>query len=226
VEICATIHAVKYIHKYIYKGFDKATVEITTGGQQQRDEIKEFLDACYISSSEACWCIFEFNMHAESPTVYRFQVHLPDQQLIYYNDKDIADEVLNQDNINKTQLTEWFAFNAKDQHGVAKDILYQDFPKKFSVDKKTKTWKERTRSASAIGRMYFASPAQGEHFYLRLLLTAVPGTTSFQFLCTFNREQVDSFRTACVQRGLLEYDNEWRQCLEEAGQMQTGSARR
>jgi len=124
VEICATAHAVKYIYKYIYKGFDKATVEITTGGQQQRDEIKEFLDACYISSSEACWHIFEFNMHAKSPTVYHLQVHLPDQQLIYYNDEDIADEVLNRDNINKTQLTEWFAFNAKDRHGVAKDILY------------------------------------------------------------------------------------------------------
>jgi len=109
---------------------------------------------------------------------------------------------------------------------VAKDILYQDFPKKFSFDKKTKTWKERTRSAPAIGRMYFASPAQGECFYLRLLLTAVPGTTSFQFLCTFNREQVDSFRTARVQHGLLEDDNEWKQCLEEAGQMQTGSALR
>jgi len=36
---------------------------------------------------------FEFNMHAESPTVYCLQVHLPDQQLIYYNDEDIADEV-------------------------------------------------------------------------------------------------------------------------------------
>jgi len=74
--------------------------------------------------------------------------------------------------------------------------------------------------------MYFASPAQGKHFYLRLLLTAVPGATSFQFLHTFNGEQVDFFRTACVQHGLLEDDNKWRQCLEEAGQMQTGSALR
>jgi len=81
-------------------------VEITTEGQQQRDEIKEFLDAHYISSSEACWCIFEFNMHAESPTVYCLQMHLPDQQLIYYIVEDITDEVLNWDNINKTQLTE------------------------------------------------------------------------------------------------------------------------
>jgi len=67
---------------------------------------------------------------------------------------------------------------------------------------------------------------QAMMLHLRLLLIAVPGATSFQFLHTFNREQVDSFRTACVQHGLLEDDNEWRQCLEEAGQMQTGSALR
>ena len=40
MEICASVYAVKYIHNYIYKGFDKATVEITADGQQQqRDEI-------------------------------------------------------------------------------------------------------------------------------------------------------------------------------------------
>ena len=146
--------------------------------------------------------------------------------MIYYNDEALADEVLARQNINKTQLTEWFAFNAKDQQGVAKDVLYQDFPKKFSFDTKTKTWKLRTRSAPAIGHMYFASPTQGERFYLRLLLTAVPGATSFQFLRTFNGQELDSFKSACLQRGLLENDNEWRQCLQEAGEMQTGSALR
>ena len=146
--------------------------------------------------------------------------------MIYYNDEALADEVLARQNINKTQLTEWFAFNAKDQQGVAKDVLYQDFPKKFSFDTKTKTWKLRTRSAPAIGRMYFASPTQGERFYLRLLLTAVPGATSFKFLRTFNGQELDSFKSACLQCGLLENDNEWRQCLQEAGEMQTGSALR
>jgi hypothetical protein len=43
VEICAAVEAVKYIHKYIYKGHDRTTLEIS--GDQQRDEIKEYLDA-------------------------------------------------------------------------------------------------------------------------------------------------------------------------------------
>jgi hypothetical protein len=40
VEVCASIKAVKYIHKYIYKGPDRATLEIGNA-----DEIKEYVDA-------------------------------------------------------------------------------------------------------------------------------------------------------------------------------------
>ena len=28
MEVCSTIHAIKYIHKYIYKGLDHATMEL------------------------------------------------------------------------------------------------------------------------------------------------------------------------------------------------------
>src|SRR5687767_670667 len=74
--------------------------------------------------------------------------------------------------------------------------------------------------------MYFASPSQGERFYLRLLLTAVPGATSFEFLRTVDGVICATFKEACLARGLLENDREWAQCLEEAGAMQTGSALR
>ena len=73
------ISAIKYIHKYIYTGHDHATIEISGGVQ---DEIKEYLDACYVSAIEACWPIFEFNMHAESPLVYCLPAHLQDQHMV------------------------------------------------------------------------------------------------------------------------------------------------
>jgi hypothetical protein len=68
VEICASVKAIKYIHKYIYKGHDRTTIQVTKG-PQAINEIKEFLDARYISAKESCWHIFEFPMHAEKPTV-------------------------------------------------------------------------------------------------------------------------------------------------------------
>jgi hypothetical protein len=47
VEICSSITAIKYLFKYVYKGHDRATVEIIN------DEINLYLDARYISASEA-----------------------------------------------------------------------------------------------------------------------------------------------------------------------------
>ena len=84
----------------------------------------------------------------------------------------------------------------------------------------------RRRGIPAIGRMYFASPSQGERFYLRLLLTAVAGAQSFEDLKKFNGITYRTYKEACYARGLLEDDREWNQCLQEASQMQTGTALR
>ena len=74
--------------------------------------------------------------------------------------------------------------------------------------------------------MYYAHPNSGERFYLHLLLTAIKGATSYQNLRTVmvngQLEECATFREACLKLGLLEDDNEWIQCLEEAGEMATG----
>jgi hypothetical protein len=54
--------------------------------------------------------------------------------------------------------------------------------------------------------MYYTQPTAGERFYLRLLLTAVKGATSYENLCTFQDIVTPSFREACLARGLLEND--------------------
>src|SRR5882762_8566521 len=81
VEVCASIKAVKYIHKYIYKGPDRATVQVGNV-----DEIKDYIDAHYVGPAEACWHIFECHMHQELPTVYRLSVHLENQQMVYFQE--------------------------------------------------------------------------------------------------------------------------------------------
>ena len=65
-KITVSLKSVIYIHKYIRKRSDKATVQISGAEQQQCNEIKEFLDACYVSASEACWRLFEFNIDRKS----------------------------------------------------------------------------------------------------------------------------------------------------------------
>jgi hypothetical protein len=112
-------------------------------------------------------------------------------------------------------------FKANAKYPEAKDLLYQDFPSKFVWNDKKHEWKPRQRGF-AIGRMYYAHPNSGERFYLRTLLSAVKGATSFQDLRTVNGVLHPTFHAACLAHGLLEDDNEWRQCLQEAAHMASG----
>jgi len=71
--------------------------------------------------------------------------------------------------------------------------------------------------------MYFVPPKSGDElFYLRTLLAVVKGSTSFEDLRRLNGITYPTFYEACLARGLLEDNGEWRQCLLEASFMQTG----
>ena len=50
----------------------------------------------------------------------------------------------------------------------------------------------------------------------------VKGPTSFENLRTVNGQLCDTFKLACVARGLLEDDNDWIQCLHEAAIIKNG----
>lgn len=234
-ECCASVHSVKYIHKYVYKGHDRATLEVG----KPVDEIKQYLDARWIGTSEAVWRLMLNHMHQEIPAVYRlqvstvfychsklvsklftFQVHLPGQHMVVFDPDQPPELVAERAASQKTMLTAFFAANRKYEH--ARQWLYQEFPQHFTYKKKPPEWKPRQRS-TAIGRLYFAAPVSGERFYLRTLLTVVRGPMSFEDLRTVNGVLCPTFKDACIQRGLLEDDGEWIQCLEEAAVMHTGS---
>ena len=68
IEVCSTITAVKYLYKYVYKGHDRATVQLLDSNGVV-DEISKFLDARYVSAFEACWRIYENDLHEEKPDV-------------------------------------------------------------------------------------------------------------------------------------------------------------
>jgi len=222
VESIASIKAVKYIYKYVYKGHDRTTMEFGTC----RDEIKQYLDARYISSPEAMWRLLMFDMQKQVPNVVRLQVHLPDQQGVVFDVEQDAhgEDIVTEHEARSTTLTGWFKENAAAVEGDDNLLLlYQDYPSmNVWITKGDHRWSKRTRDGFAIGRMYHAYPTSGERFYLRLLLTTVPGTTSFENLRTFEGTLHQSFKDACIARGLLEDDQEWRQCLREARHMATG----
>jgi hypothetical protein len=64
--------------------------------------------------------------------------------------------------------------------------------------------------------MYFVHPTAGECFFLHLLLTVVPGATSFEHLRTVDETKHLTFQVACRALGLLQDDAEWDMCMREA----------
>ena len=232
VEVCASIKAVKYIHKYIYKGPDMTTVRVGQTNDPQGDnaqgqgegemlnEVKQYLNARYIGPVEACWRLFEFSMHLELPSVYRLPVHLEDeQQVLWREGANVAEQERAVENSHKTHLTQWFVAN--ETFPDAANHTYQEFPQHFVWVAKQKIWKPRERGF-AIGRICFVHPTAGETFYLRLLLTVIKGAKSWDNLRLVDGVQHPTFQAACVALGLLQDDGEWNQCLAEAGEMQTG----
>ncbi len=87
VEVCTSVAAVKYLYKYVYKGHNRAQVDVgpvdavapdgTTPAQpRMRDEIKIYQDGQYVLASEACHRLYGFDLHKEHPNVIRLTVHL------------------------------------------------------------------------------------------------------------------------------------------------------
>src|SRR6266496_1509090 len=70
--------------------------------------------------------------------------------------------------------------------------------------------------------MYFVGPSGGERFYLRMLLTVVKGPTSFEDVHTYDGVVHQTFKSACIARGLLDSDEQWDHSLTEAELWQCG----
>jgi len=67
-----------------------------------------------------------------------------------------------------------------------------------------------------IERIYFVLLSKGEQFFLQLLLIIFEGEKSWEHLRTWNGQVFVIFKKACMARGLLEDNYEWRICLKKA----------
>lgn len=94
-------------------------------------------------------------------------------------------------------------------------------------EKKGKFWQKRKRTTiHQVGRIVSAHPAEGERYYLRVLLNNVTGATSFEYLRTVDGKILPTFREAAEKRGLIEADNTSDEYLTEAELFQIPSSLR
>ena len=112
----------------------------------------------------------------------------------------------------RSMLTEFFRMNMEDPN--ARRLLYRVFPKHYTWNKGQKCWKPRKRRFQ-IGRLVYANPAEGERYYLRVLLNHLRGPTSFDSLCTVHNVLHSTFREA-GEVGLVETNSSLDDALTEA----------
>jgi len=90
-----------------------------------------------------------------------------------------------------------------------------------------KFWQWRKyKNRGQVGRIVSAHPAEGERYYLRVLLNHVTGATSYQHLRTVDGVLQPTFREAAEKRGLIEEDTTLDDCLTEATMYQMPSSLR
>lgn len=216
VEVCSTIKAVKYLYKYIYKGYDKIIYRLATTNETEGiDEIKQFQDARWISPPEAMWRIYRLPLYQMQPAVITLQLHLEDCQPINYNDNTNLRNIVGNIFMQRTMLTQFFWMNANNKKAKHQKLLYQNFPEEYVWDSQRRAWHERQQK-EVIGRIATANPKEGERYYLRLLLAHIPSPTSYAYLRTIQGITYNSFNEAAIAHGLLQADDSNEKCMEEA----------
>lgn len=216
VEACSNIKAVKYLYKYVYKGHDRASFSVESNQNQQDgviNEIRQYRDARYISPPEAVHRIFGFPLFGVYPAVLQLQLHLPGMQSVPYEESENLEDVVRRPGSDMTTLTEYFKMNIVNSYD--RKLLYGEFPEHYRWIKRTKVWQRRKQNHRQIGRIIYANPAEGERYFLRVLLNHVRGATSYENLRTVAGITYSTFREACEKRGLIETDRSLDDCLTE-----------
>ncbi|XP_058751157.1 uncharacterized protein LOC131624213 [Vicia villosa] len=224
MEWCNQSTSIKYLFKYIHKGFDRITATITTNSgsvadKEPIDEIKQYLDCRYVSPCEACWRIYSYKIHGRRPAVERMYYHLVGEKAVYYHDHARMEDILEKASVTESMFTAWLVANSK--YEEARELTYGQFVSKFVYEKKSRTWKPRKKGFS-IGRLIWVPPTTGELFYLRLMLTVVKGPSTYEDIRKVGDIQYDTFRDACFAMGFLEDDREYIGAIREASEWGSG----
>ncbi|XP_074278234.1 uncharacterized protein LOC141601828 [Silene latifolia] len=213
------MHAVKYL----YKGHDKISFSVTDSDELKTiDEILQFQSGRWVSPCEAAWQIFGFDLFETHLAVMPLQVHLPNMQTIRLRPTDNLANIV-ADEKTRTPLTEFFR---KSTTKGCPRLLYGEFTEHFRRDTSTRTWEECRNKVIVIGMLVFVAPAEGERFFLRLLLLHIRGPTSFEALKTVKEYTCATFQDAALRYGLLEEEDAAELCMAEACAVQMPAALR
>ncbi|RZB58001.1 ATP-dependent DNA helicase PIF1 [Glycine soja] len=147
IEWCNQSTSIKYLFKYINKGYDRVIAAMLSDSDNaaqnvniHNDELKEYLDCRKLA-------------------VERLYFHLPDQHNIIYKDHDDIDDVLSKPSISDSKFLAWM--NTNKDFDEARNLTYSQFVSKFVYNKRNRSWQPRKKGYT-IGRLIWVAPTYRE----------------------------------------------------------------
>ena len=231
VQAIFTVDVFLYIYKYLFKGPDHASVMIRQGHHpsDRPDAVEDYIQTRYISTPEACWRIFGFNISQQQPSVARLLVHAPNQNRPRYRVGAAAS-----DTSDASKLIRYFMrpsgemFDSMLFTTYFTDFTLYPLPADLTLLTPGEWWLEsllqphiprkivrRRQRGEKVARIQSVRPSAGEAFYIRLLLFHHPAR-SFEDLRTIDHTTFESFQRAAQAAGLLQESEEARLAMEDA----------
>nr|AAQ56555.1 hypothetical protein OSJNBa0070J19.12 [Oryza sativa Japonica Group] len=167
-----------------------------------------------IAPNEAAWRLLQFEIHYTDPAIERLHVHMPLENNVTFTEDDNLEQILDNPRNRVTKLTAWFAANR--EYSQAAAYTYAEFPEYFTWHGNGKYWAPQKNCRKKIGRIAHVCPAQGDVYYLRMLLHIVKGAKSYSDLRTIEGHVYPTFQAACQALGLLGDDREWSFAMTDA----------
>ncbi|POS84862.1 hypothetical protein EPUL_002983 [Erysiphe pulchra] len=207
VEISCGVNAIKYLAKYVYKGSDRATLAVP----REHNEIDMTLQGLYTGPVQAIWRLKGYTTHEEKPAVTQLPYHLEGRHREAFSRVMTREQIIAAVRSQSSAFIDWMRYNAANTDGC--DLFYIDFPMHYT-HVKNRGWHIR-KKGHTIGRLPVAVPRQGEHFYLRALLTVKRGARSYEDLYTVDGVNYETPSATCRALGLNFDDSEWISLFDE-----------
>ena len=219
IHCISNITVVHVIYKFTYIH----TIFRYTVNPDSQDEVKDYIDARYLSASKAAWRIFGFQINHREPSVSPLPIHLPG-----------CDQVIFEEGSEQTALQSTVLmldrYLSRPEDNTFNDIKYCEYYEQYMVSNTiprttTTVWRDQVRDhqmyvyrrlrGKKICRMNMLYPSSGEVFYLKLLLLHTT-PRSFLLARTIDGTVHESFQAAARALGLVDDNTEGELCFTEA----------
>ncbi|CAD6887942.1 unnamed protein product [Tilletia caries] len=238
-------HTFVYMFKYISKGPDYAHYRIRPDGENEpsveqaaQAAADDYIQARYLSATEATWRIFGLHLTSKTPTVIRLGVHESQRNIARFqgqrgpgsNASSLLRYFLRPDHFAHLTYVEYFE-SVTFRRALDSEIAHPDtLPPHEHLEKTERglTFRQqvvhRRISGKGVARIKSVRPSAGDVFYIRRILLQRPVSSWVDLRTSADGLIHATCREAAIHDGLVAQDDEPNQALHEATDMHQSPA--